>query len=77
MPILGQPMVFLRLLIVGALITFSACSTLDTQSDFAAGRQAFLRNDPAAAASYFGRVAQSDPNTLSAPLSCVRVSGRM
>jgi tetratricopeptide (TPR) repeat protein len=46
----------------GALLLVCACSTLDTQTDFAAGRQAFLRGDAAGAASYFGRVAQSDPN---------------
>ncbi|HEX9143625.1 MAG TPA: hypothetical protein VGA09_05080 [Candidatus Binatia bacterium] len=50
-----------RLLIGIALLSFTACATLESQSEFLAGRQALIRHDPTTAISYFERVALGDP----------------
>jgi tetratricopeptide (TPR) repeat protein len=50
-----------RCFFAAALLLTTACSAVSLQGDFAAGRQAFLRGDPASAGTYFGRVAQADP----------------
>lgn len=60
-----------RLLIGIVLLSFAACATLESQSEFLAGRQALIRHDPTTAISYFERVALGDPKfvTKSALLS--------
>ena len=44
-----------------ALFWLSACSSFQSQTDFAAGRQALLRGDSPNALNYFERVASGDP----------------
>jgi tetratricopeptide (TPR) repeat protein len=46
-----------------------ACAGLRTDSEFLAGRQAFLRGEPDNARSFFDRVAQSDPRYVSREVS--------
>src|ERR1043166_2560837 len=57
----GDRMKSTRYFFAAALLLTTACSAVSLQGDFAAGRQAFLRGDPASAGTYFGRVAQADP----------------
>lgn len=62
-------------LILFALCTFlSACSTIQTGSDFAASRQALLAGDDEGALRFFQRVAESDPNFVYATGSSPRQS---
>ena len=49
-----------RLFYVLALL-LGACATLESQSQFSAGRQALLRGEPDNALAYFERVARNDP----------------
>ena len=50
-----------ELLIGIALLFFAACATVELQGEFAAGRQALLKNDANTAVAYFERVAAGDP----------------
>jgi tetratricopeptide (TPR) repeat protein len=51
-----------RFLYVTALLLITACGSLQSQGDFAAGRQALLRGEPDNALAQFERVAQTDPS---------------
>jgi tetratricopeptide (TPR) repeat protein len=44
-----------------ALLLITACASLQSQSDFSAGRRALLRGEPDNALSHFERVVQADP----------------
>ena len=49
--------------IVGiALLSFAACATLESQGEFAAGRQALIKGDASTSLTHFQRVAGGDPN---------------
>jgi tetratricopeptide (TPR) repeat protein len=48
-----------------ALLLLGACTTLESQSEFSAGRQALLRGEPDHALSYFERVARGNPGFVS------------
>ncbi|MGH7793679.1 MAG: tetratricopeptide repeat protein, partial [Candidatus Binatia bacterium] len=54
-----------RVLYTLALLLLSACTTLESQSEFSAGRQALLRGEPDNALTYFDRVARTDPRFVS------------
>jgi tetratricopeptide (TPR) repeat protein len=43
------------------MLLLSGCAALESQSEFAAGRQALLRGEPDHALTYFDRVASDDP----------------
>lgn len=50
-----------RVFALWALLLVNACSGLQSQSEFLAGRQALLKGEPDNALSYFERVAQREP----------------
>jgi tetratricopeptide (TPR) repeat protein len=52
-----------------ALLSLPACATLESQTDFLAGRRALMRGEPDNALSYFERVAQKDPAYVSESVS--------
>lgn len=45
-----------------ALLFLAGCATLESQGEFAAGRQALIKGDANSALTYFQRVAGGDPN---------------
>jgi tetratricopeptide (TPR) repeat protein len=45
-----------------ALLFLAGCATLESQGEFAAGRQALIKGDASTALTYFQRVAGGDPN---------------
>lgn len=63
-----------------AALFLTACAGLELQSEFLAGRQAFLRGEPDNALSYFERVARSNPgfvtNSVLPPRSIWTYIGR-
>ena len=54
-----------RLLIGAILLPLVACTTLELQTEFTAGRQALIRGDSTTALNYFDRVAHGDPKYFS------------
>ena len=54
-----------RLLFLAWALFTGACATLDSQTDFLAGRRALLRGEPENSLAYFDRVAQSEPSFVS------------
>src|ERR1043166_6669277 len=52
-------------LIVLVFLSLAACTTVELQGDFTAGRQALLRNDSSAALGYFEKVARANPKYTS------------
>jgi tetratricopeptide (TPR) repeat protein len=70
-----EPALILQKLFMGlarlwiVLLFLVACASLGTDSEFLAGRQAFLRGEPDNARSYFDRVARSDPGYVSREVS--------
>ena len=57
----SDPMKIDRLLIGAILLPLVACTTLELQTEFTAGRQALIRGDSTTALNYFDRVAHGDP----------------
>jgi hypothetical protein len=54
----------MHLLFPVALTLFSACSAMNIQGEFAAGRQAFIRGDTSTALAHFRRIAERDPEFM-------------
>jgi len=52
-----------------ALLLITGCASLQSQSDFAAGRRALLRGESENALSHFERVAQADPDFVADSVS--------
>ena len=50
-----------RRVLFALVLLLSACTALESQSEFSAGRQAFLRGEPDNALAYFDRVAHDNP----------------
>jgi tetratricopeptide (TPR) repeat protein len=59
-PVKHLPMELSHLTRALPLVVIAACTSIGTQSEFLAGRQALLRGEPDNALSYFERVARSD-----------------
>ena len=59
---------FSYLFLAWALFT-GGCASLDSQTDFLAGRRALLRGEPENALSFFDRVAQREPSFVSDAVS--------
>lgn len=55
--------------LVTSVLFIAACASLNSQTDFLAGRRALLRGEPENALGYFDRVAQSDPAFVSDSVS--------